>query len=187
MSQTDATVSKKKPIYKRWWFIALIVVLVLGIGSSINGGDTKAGESTDPAANASATQAATPTAPAESSSAAPTSTAPKPSASDEPAKSSESAAPTKSSSKLSDGVWNVESLKVKDSLGDFSGTARITNTGDSKASGAFTVTVFKAGDQVASLMGFANDAEAGKTVTVQLISTDAFVKGPYTFDFQNDF
>lgn len=100
-----------------------------------------------------------------------------------------SGAPVKSakSAKPSDGGWVVESYQLKnDGLGDFGGTARITNTKGETRTGIFTITAFKAGKQVASLQGSASDVESGKTVTVQLISTDKYVAGPYTIDFQND-
>jgi hypothetical protein len=105
------------------------------------------------------------------------------------AKSSKTAAPTKpaKSGKPSDGGWVVESYQFKnDGLGDFGGTARLTNTKGETRNGIFTITVFKAGKQVASLQGSASDVESGKTVTVQLISSDKYVAGPYTIDFQND-
>lgn len=102
-------------------------------------------------------------------------------------KSTESAKP-KTDGKLADGGWVVESQTLKnDGLGSFGGTARITNTNDGTESGLFTLTVFKAGKQVASLTGSSSDVEAGKTVTVTFISSDKYVSGPYTYDFQNDF
>ncbi len=90
---------------------------------------------------------------------------------------------------LSDGGWTVaeKDIKIKDDgLGSFGGTMRVKNTENGTQTGLFTLTVFQKDDQVASLQGSANEVEAGKTVTVQLISTDDFVKGPYTYDFQTD-
>jgi hypothetical protein len=91
------------------------------------------------------------------------------------------------SGKPSDGGWTLESQQLKDDgLGDFGGTARITNTEDSPQTGVFTLTVFKGDEQVASLQGSADEVEPGKTVTVRLISQDKFKKGPYRVEFQND-
>ena len=98
-----------------------------------------------------------------------------------------SAPAAKSDGKASDGGWVLESTKFEASLGDFGGTARITNTEDSTRSGSFTLTLFKGDEQVGTVTGFASDVESGKTVTVQLISTDDYVSGPYRVEFQNDF
>jgi hypothetical protein len=98
------------------------------------------------------------------------------------------AAPAKSTKpgKPSDKGWVLESVKMGSSLGDFEGTARVTNTNDSEQTATMTVTVFKGGQQVGSLQGSVNQVSPGKTVTVQLISTDKFVKGPWKTDFQID-
>jgi hypothetical protein len=91
------------------------------------------------------------------------------------------------SGKPSDGGWTLESQQLKDDgLGDFGGTARITNTEESPQTGVFTLTVFKGSEQVATLQGSADEVEPGKTVSVQLISQDKFRKGPYRVEFQND-
>ncbi len=74
-------------------------------------------------------------------------------------------------------------------LGDFGGRARITYTGDDPDGGTntFTITVFKGGKDVASLLGSASEVPPGRTITADLVSTDKFVSGPYTYDFQKDF
>jgi hypothetical protein len=91
---------------------------------------------------------------------------------------------------LEDGDWRLDQLRVEDDgLGDFGGTARITYTGDDPEGGTniFTVTVFdKGGEFLGAMQGSAQEVKAGGTVSVQLVSTDKFVKGPYTYDFQND-
>jgi hypothetical protein len=91
---------------------------------------------------------------------------------------------------LQDGDWRLDQLRVEDDgLGDFGGTARITYTGDDPDGGTniFTVTVFdKGGEFLGAMQGSAQEVKAGGTVSVQLISTDKYVKGPYTYDFQND-
>jgi hypothetical protein len=88
-----------------------------------------------------------------------------------------------------DGDWRLDSIRVKDDgLGSFGGTGRVTYTGDNPEGGSnlFTVTVFVGGKDVAVLNGSADSVESGRAATVQFISSDDFVKGPYKFDFQND-
>jgi hypothetical protein len=46
--------------------------------------------------------------------------------------------------------------------------------------------VFKGGQEVAALQGSADDVSPGDAETVQLISQDKFVPGPYEYDFQTD-
>jgi hypothetical protein len=41
-------------------------------------------------------------------------------------------------------------------------------------------------EDVAAMVGSVNSVMPGDTATVQLISTDRFVAGPYRYDFQND-
>ena len=43
------------------------------------------------------------------------------------------------------------------------------------------------GDQVSAMQGSADGVQPGDAVTVQLISQDHFVAGPYKYDFQNQF
>lgn len=90
---------------------------------------------------------------------------------------------------IQDGDWRLDSLRLKDDgIGDFGGTARITYTGDDQDGGdnIFTVTVFKGGKDIAVLQGSARTVLPGTTATVQLISQDKFVAGPWQYDFQND-
>ncbi|MDW4910908.1 hypothetical protein RB628_37740 [Streptomyces sp. ADMS] len=91
---------------------------------------------------------------------------------------------------IESGDWRLDSVTVRDSgLGDFGGRARITYTGENPDGGTntFTITVFKAGKDVASLLGSASDVPPGRTITAVLVSTDKFVAGPYTYDFQKGF
>jgi hypothetical protein len=60
------------------------------------------------------------------------------------------------------------------------------NTNKTAASAIFTITVLTSGQTVASLHGYANNVDAGKTVTVLLISQDEYQPGPYTVVFQTD-
>ena len=90
---------------------------------------------------------------------------------------------------LQNGDWRLDSIQVKnDGLGDFGGTARVTYTGSDASGGdnVFTVTVFKGEKVVATLTGGANTVRPGTTATVQLISSDKYLPGPYKYDFQND-
>jgi hypothetical protein len=90
---------------------------------------------------------------------------------------------------IQNGDWRLDSIRVKDDgLGDFGGVARVTYTGANPAGGAnlFTLTVFVGGKDVAVLNGSAEDVKPGTAETVQFISGDSFVGGPYKFDFQND-
>lgn len=75
-----------------------------------------------------------------------------------------------------------------DGFGGFDATARVTYTGSDTNGGSnlFTLTLFKGGTDIAALDGAANDVKPGKTVSVQLIGTDKYVAGPYTYDFQNN-
>jgi hypothetical protein len=91
-------------------------------------------------------------------------------------------------SKLTDEDWVLQSYQFKDDgLGDFGGTARITNDSDEARTASFTLTLFKNGEQVASLQGSADEVDPGKTVTVQLISQDKYQRGTFQVDFQVDF
>jgi hypothetical protein len=78
----------------------------------------------------------------------------------------------------------MDSIRVKDDgLGDFGGVAHVTYTGANPAGGAnfFTLTVFVGGKDVAVLNGSAEDVKPGTAETVQFISSDDFVGGPYKF------
>ncbi|MCZ7417324.1 MULTISPECIES: hypothetical protein [unclassified Streptomyces] len=91
---------------------------------------------------------------------------------------------------LESGDWRLDSITVEDDgLGSFGGRARITYLGDAPDGGTntFTITVFKDGSDIASLAGSVSDVPPGETATANLISTDDFVGGPYTYDFQKDF
>jgi hypothetical protein len=90
---------------------------------------------------------------------------------------------------LQNGDWRLDSIQVKnDGLGDLGGVARVTYTGKDQTGGdnLFTVTLFKGKNVVGTLNGAANSVKPGTTVTVQLISADNYVGGPYKYDFQHD-
>lgn len=75
---------------------------------------------------------------------------------------------------------------MQNSFGSFSGTARVTNTASSSRSMIMKLTLFRDGEQIASLTGAANDVAPGKTVTVDLLSSDSYSDGDFTVDFQVD-
>ena len=90
---------------------------------------------------------------------------------------------------MQDGDWRLDSFSVKDDgLGSFGGRGRITYTGDDTSGGmnVFTITVFKGGVDVGSLMGSASDVKPGTAETVQFISQDEYVAGSHKFTFQKD-
>ena len=97
------------------------------------------------------------------------------------------APPPTAAAGLSDGSFTATSpTGVKDASGICSGTGRITNTSNSEKTAVVTYTLFKGGEQKATLQGSANAVAAGKTATVQLISTSPCGAGPFTFEFQVD-
>lgn len=173
---------RKKSIFKRWWFWLGVVILLIIIASvaGSGGGD----EDTPAAADPPAAVVQTPTAPPAAKPAAP---APAPTT-EAPAAPATSAPASKEIA--TDGDWTLVSVKVEDDgLGDFGATARIRYNGeDPDAAGVFTVTVLdESGEVLGALQGSATQVEPGKVQTVQMISTDKFAKGPYTYEFQKDF
>jgi hypothetical protein len=151
-----------------------LVSLVAGIliGSSTKGSSANT-NAADPAATASK--------PSTPKTTATHSIAPKAVA---PAAPKKAAVPVKPNDK----GWVVQALTVqRDFVGEFTGTARITNTNDTSKSASFTFTLFRNGHQIGVLEGVSDDATAGKTVTVDLVSQDKFSPGGYTYDFQSDF
>jgi hypothetical protein len=87
---------------------------------------------------------------------------------------------------LRDGDWQLDSVTVSsNSHGDFAGTAGITYTGGSPdGEDNFTVTLFKGGNEVGTLRGKASGTAKDHGGTVELTSSDPWVEGPYSYDFQ---
>jgi hypothetical protein len=164
----------QRPWYKkkRWILsIGAVLLIVIIAAASSGGGD----DSSEPATPASQQET-----PAQN----------EPAAEEEPAQDEPSASggPT-ADFPITDGDWRLDSMRVQDDgLGDFGGTARVTYAGDNPEGGTnlFTVTVFVGGKDVAVLNGSADSVEPGQAATVQLISSDKFVAGPYKYDFQAD-
>jgi hypothetical protein len=106
----------------------------------------------------------------------------------EAARAPRPAAPAPSA--MSDKGWTVVKGSVlisEDGIGDFDGTARITNQNDSEQSGSFTFTVFHGSQQVATLSGSASQVQPGQTMTVTLFTTDDYVPGQSRVVFQTDY
>jgi hypothetical protein len=166
----------QRPWFKKKRFIGLgaLVILVAIIAATSSGGSKKTPSGSQPAATTPATTVAATTAAGTT------------------AASSKQPVNTGGGSALpiQSGDWRLDTIRVKDDgLGDFGGVARVTYTGNdaSGASNIFTLTVFKGTKDIAVLDGSANSVMPGKAVTVQFISSDKFVAGPYTFDFQKGF
>jgi hypothetical protein len=87
---------------------------------------------------------------------------------------------------LRNGDFQVESVSVSsNSRGEFVGTAGITYTGGNpEGEGNFTVTLLKGGQEVGALQGKAKRITRNHAATVQLTSSDRWVEGPYTYDFE---
>jgi len=151
------------------WVVGGLVGLIVGVAAAGGGSETTTTtETVAAAADSAATVTVTRTA--------------------EPAAAPEPKGPS-SKLPLQDGDWRLDTISVKDDgLGDFGGRARMTYTGKNPSGGTnvFTVTVFVGGKDVASLQGSASSVRPGDAVTVDLISQDKFVGGPYKYDFQNN-
>lgn len=143
--------------------IGAILVLIIAVGVSSGGGNKANTSATDPLTTQTTQPQAT------ESTTEPAAVVP--------------AGPTKPNDK----GWVVQGLLTKDDgVGDFGGTARITNTNSDTTTATFTFTLARGGKQIATLQGSANAVSAGKTVTVDLISQDKYSTGTYTYDFQTD-
>ncbi|MFF4361027.1 hypothetical protein [Streptomyces sp. NPDC001604] len=146
--------------------ILLVLLLVAGLAACSTSGSKSGASSSSPAPSK-------------------TTSSPSPSSSSPPQAGTRGKQPP-----IQSGDWRMDSITVRDDgLGDFTGRARITYTGSSPSGGTntFTVTVFKGGKDIATLDGSANDVLPGHTTTAELVSTDHFVAGPYTYDFQKGF
>lgn len=184
---------KVKPaLFRRGWMIALIafVALLVGVGIGSSSSSDKATVTTassNPTATVTVTAKASAT--ADGNKPAPTVTV----TSTVTAKAAAAAAPATKPAPAAghqvDGDWEMVSVKIgDDGLGDFGGTARVKYNGDDpSAEGVFEVTLLNGTDVIGTLTGSANEVEPGKTVTVDLVSSDSFKKGPWKIDFQKSF
>jgi hypothetical protein len=174
LKAAKAYAKAERPWYKKKRYIALgFLGLIVVISVAAGGG----GDSSKTTSNATSPPAAAP----------PAGETPK--ANTPPPPPAESNGPT-AKLPIQNGDWRLDSIRVKDNgLGDFGGTGRVTYTGANPDGGAnvFTLTVFVDDKDIAVLNGSASSVKPGRTVTVEFISSDNFVGGPYKYDFQNDF
>lgn len=155
-----------RPWWRSTWSIATLTFLfgvVVGVGatrSDPNDADTAAGS------------------PNAVSSTEPLATSPA-----DPAAPATEAAPQSSRVRVQN--IEVESFKLAaNPEGQFEGTARVKNVGQTELSADVMFTIFVRGEQVATFDAFPRLVAPGDTVTVDLFSDDAYRPGPYTFDFQ---
>jgi hypothetical protein len=88
--------------------------------------------------------------------------------------------------KLTDNSWVLESTQfAADPLGQYGGTFQVTNAANSMRTGVFTITELANGQPVAHLKGVAKDVAPGQTATVTVISSDKWVNGSTTMQFEN--
>jgi len=183
--QTFGTGPKRKSWFLRHKILTtLLGLFVLGVVVSAAGGGGSTTSTTT--STSTATDPLTTSSPAATDAAPPAVAPPAPPATTKPPAPVAPVAPV-APSKPNDKGWVLQSYETKDDgLGDFGGTARITNSNDSAKTGTFTLTLARNGAQVASLQGSAQSVAPGKTVTVELISQDKYSAAKATADFQTD-
>lgn len=96
---------------------------------------------------------------------------------DAPAATAEaSPSKTKAPNRLSDNGFKASDIKVKNESGFVTGTIRLTNnTGEDRDFVVVTLTALtKAGKTLGTVNGAVDHIDAGRTVTVQVVGTDAF-------------
>lgn len=88
---------------------------------------------------------------------------------------------------LTAGQYEFADVQVRqDDTGAFEVLARVTNTGESYETVMWTATIFLDGSVVATAEAVANQLEGGSTTTQTFISTDDYVEGAHTVEFQVD-
>jgi len=182
--------SKKRKKRKKWPFIVggLLVLIVIGIVNGSGGGKSTTAAATATTAAPTTTSAAPAPTTQQAAAPAPTTTQ-APSTTKAPAATTTTQAPPPTPAGLSsDNGWTLTSFQAKDDgLGDFGATARIVNSSGKSAKGALIkVTLLQGSDVVATLNGSASNVADGKTVTVEMISTDKYRSGKFTPELQMD-
>jgi hypothetical protein len=87
---------------------------------------------------------------------------------------------------LTDNSWVLAGTQfAADPLGQYGGTFQVTNAASSPRTGVFTITLLANGQPVARLKGVATDVMPGQTATVKVVSTDKWVDGSTTLQFEN--
>jgi hypothetical protein len=88
--------------------------------------------------------------------------------------------------KLTDNSWVLEGTQfAADPLGQYGGTFQVTNAASKPRTGVFTITVLANGQPAARLTGVATNVMPGQTATVKAVSSDRWVDGPTTVQFEN--
>jgi hypothetical protein len=148
---------KAGPFYRRWWFRApevLLVLLIFGAATNFGAPPTTTPSTNHPVAASGGNTLG------------------------QPAQAPATASPM-------DQGWVLDSYRLWElALGDFGATAQVMNTNNTAQSAVITISVLVRGHAVATLQGVADKAPTGRTVTVQLTSRDKYEPGPYTIDFQ---
>jgi hypothetical protein len=96
-------------------------------------------------------------------------------------------APAPNTTLARDKGFAISDLQLRaDSLGDWSGVARITNETSAVRTGTFTITIFRNNSIAATLRGSVSELAPGATNTVDFVTSDDFTEGEYITTFQTD-
>jgi hypothetical protein len=88
--------------------------------------------------------------------------------------------------KPTDNSWVLEGTQfAADPLGQYGGTFQVTNAASKPRTGVFTITLLANGQPVARLKGVATNVMPGQTATVKVVSSDKWVDGSTTLQFEN--
>ena len=157
----------QKPLFRRGWFIALVVTLTIIIwGVSLSYASDQGGEPTPGPSNGTAT------APAIAAPALPV-----------PSVALGSVAP---GALAADQGWSLHLYAIRpNSAGYFTATITVANDTGTVRSGRFTLTVIRAGYEVATLSGTVSAVAAHQTATVPMVSSTLFLPGPFTVKFRS--
>lgn len=148
--------TRRKPIYKRWWFWLAIAIVAIIIAGAISGG----GDGSTNTGQTGSTQAT------------------QPSAGTDPT--------TPADDYLTDNDWTASDIQAKTTQFGTSFTATITNKAKQTRTGLFTLTVYGPdGTRITNVSGSASDVEAGQSATVTFIaSTDQLPGDPATWTYR---
>jgi len=155
---------------KKWWVFSGLILVAIAMAAVASGGSDNSSRTASDSGAANSAAAGNEATPKES----------------KPENTPASSGPT-DELPLQNGDWRLDSISVEDNgRGDFMGMASIAYTGKNPEGedAIFTVTLFKGGKDVAVLQASANAVTPEDAATVQLPSSDPWVSGPYTYDFQ---
>lgn len=150
----------------------IILLIIIAAVNSSNGSKGNTAASTSTTAVATATKVATTTATPTTTQQATAAPAP----------------PAAPAGLAEDNGWTLGSFTSKDDgLGDFDGTARVTNnTGNNVKGGVRKITLLQGSDVVSTLDGAFGPVAAGNTVSVDMLSQDKYKSGKFTPQLQID-